>query len=221
MDGNGNDAPVRLTRRERKKNATHEAIVRAALDLFMTQGYSATTVAQIADRADVSESTFFNHFPAKEELVLHGIDSKAEALVEMLRERDDARLTVDILAEYLGEMDDKLDEIRTYRWMMHRAINVEPNLLELQIGRWSAAARPALLDAFGRDLGEGPTGLRTSIVTGIAIGLANHLAYVWYAEDGDDEHVARCVALVVETITRAFEEVCQESWLGSFPAHSD
>ena len=87
------DVSVKVTRRERKKNATREAIVRAALDLFITQGYSATTVAQIADKADVSESTFFNHFPVKEELILHGIDSKAEALVGMLRDRDESRLT--------------------------------------------------------------------------------------------------------------------------------
>jgi AcrR family transcriptional regulator len=206
------DVSITLTRRERKKNATREAIVHAALDLFMTQGYSSTTVAQIADKADVSESTFFNHFPVKEELILHGIDAKAEALVEMLRERDESRLTVDILAEYLCTMDDKLDEIRTYRWMMHRAIKVEPNLLELQIGRWSTAARPALLNAFGQDLGEDPTGLRTSILTGVAIGLANHLAYVCYAEGGDDEHVARCLRLIVETMGRAFEEISQKSW---------
>src|SRR5262249_40895428 len=117
---------------------------------------------------------------------------------------------VDVLREYLGAIESKLDEMRNYRWMMSGAIKVEPDLLELRIRRWSAAARPELLAAFARDLGEDPTGLRTSIVTGIAIGLANQLAYVMYAEGADDDRVARFVRLIIEMIARSFDEITQE-----------
>src|SRR4051812_44083200 len=44
-----------------------ERLVVAAVDLFAEQGYDATTVAQIADRAGVTKSTFFRHFPDKRE----------------------------------------------------------------------------------------------------------------------------------------------------------
>ncbi len=56
--------------RERKKAQTRAAIQRHALQLFRAQGYEATTVSQIAEAAEVSESTFFRYFPTKEDVVL-------------------------------------------------------------------------------------------------------------------------------------------------------
>jgi len=49
---------------------TKERLVRAALDLFTEQGYEATTVAEIAERAGgLSKMTFFRHFPDKREVL--------------------------------------------------------------------------------------------------------------------------------------------------------
>ena len=56
--------------RERKKAKTRAAIQAAALHLFERQGYQATTVDQIAEMAEVSQSTFFRYFPSKEDVVL-------------------------------------------------------------------------------------------------------------------------------------------------------
>ena len=56
--------------RERKKAKTRAAIREHAMRLFEQQGYAATTVDQIAEAADVSQSTFFRYFPAKEDVVL-------------------------------------------------------------------------------------------------------------------------------------------------------
>lgn len=59
-----------------------ERLVRAALDLFGEQGYDATTVAQIAERAGLTKSTFFRHFPDKRELLVAGQDTLATLLTE-------------------------------------------------------------------------------------------------------------------------------------------
>lgn len=49
---------------------TRERLVRAALELFIEQGYEATTVNQIAERAGgLTKTTFFRHFPDKREVL--------------------------------------------------------------------------------------------------------------------------------------------------------
>ena len=49
---------------------TRERLVRAALDLFTEQGYDATTVSQIAERAGgLTKMTFFRYFPDKREVL--------------------------------------------------------------------------------------------------------------------------------------------------------
>ncbi len=62
------DLPLSL--RERKKAKTRAAIQEHALRLFKEQGYSRTTIEQIASAAEVSPSTFFRYFPTKEDVVL-------------------------------------------------------------------------------------------------------------------------------------------------------
>lgn len=44
----------------------------AALELYGERGYETTTTAQIAERAGVSERTFFRHFPDKREVLFDG-----------------------------------------------------------------------------------------------------------------------------------------------------
>src|SRR3954452_17303087 len=56
--------------RERKKQRTRETLQREALRLIAAQDYSRTSVEQIAEAAEVSVSTFFRYFPAKEDVVL-------------------------------------------------------------------------------------------------------------------------------------------------------
>jgi AcrR family transcriptional regulator len=56
--------------RQRKKAKTRSSIQALALRLFREQGYDATTVQQIIEEADVSESTFFRYFPTKSDVVL-------------------------------------------------------------------------------------------------------------------------------------------------------
>jgi AcrR family transcriptional regulator len=53
----------------------------AALDLFAERGYEHTTVIEIAERAGLTKSTFFRHFPDKRE-ILSGGDTMQSLLVE-------------------------------------------------------------------------------------------------------------------------------------------
>lgn len=55
--------------RKRDARGTHERLSRAALDLFTTQGYHASTTPQIAAKAGVAEGTIYRHFSSKEHLL--------------------------------------------------------------------------------------------------------------------------------------------------------
>ncbi|MET9384931.1 TetR family transcriptional regulator [Streptomyces sp. NPDC002928] len=74
-----------LSLRERKKIKTREAIRTATYALIKEQGYDATTIDQIAERAEVSPSTVFRYFPTKEDIVL--TDEYDPILLELLRAR--------------------------------------------------------------------------------------------------------------------------------------
>ena len=82
------DAPVQEapSRRERRRALVRDRIVESALLLFETQGYEATTVAEIVRRADIAYGTFFNHFPSKLHLLREVADHSMRDLFENLEE---------------------------------------------------------------------------------------------------------------------------------------
>ena len=75
-----------------------ERMVLAAVDLFTEQGYDATTVAQIAERAGVTKSTFFRHFPDKRELLVAGQEVLSRLLAEGITEAPQAASPLEAVA---------------------------------------------------------------------------------------------------------------------------
>ncbi|WP_328473066.1 TetR/AcrR family transcriptional regulator [Streptomyces sp. NBC_00448] len=63
-----------------------QRLVVAAVDLFTEQGYDATTVAQIAERAGVTKSTFFRYFSDKRELLVAGQETLGRLLADGITE---------------------------------------------------------------------------------------------------------------------------------------
>ena len=74
----------------------------AAVDLFTEQGYDATTVAEIAERAGVTKSTFFRHFPDKRELLVAGQETLSRLLAEGIAEAPAGASPLEAVAAGLG-----------------------------------------------------------------------------------------------------------------------
>jgi AcrR family transcriptional regulator len=64
---------------------TRARLVRAAVELFADQGYDATTVSEIAERAGgLSKMTFFRHFADKREVLFAGQDMMGQLLADAI-----------------------------------------------------------------------------------------------------------------------------------------
>jgi AcrR family transcriptional regulator len=74
------------SRQEQRSTETKTKIIEAAIDLFAEQGYDATSVQQIVDRAGVTKGALYHHFTAKEEILyrLYG-EHFADDLAELER----------------------------------------------------------------------------------------------------------------------------------------
>ena len=116
------------SRRERKKQATRQAIHEAAFTLAEEDGLVGVTVEAIAARADVAPRTFFNYFPSKEEAILDWDGERPESMRRALLARP---LAEDALTALRRVMEDEvaqrvLDAERALRRM--RLIRSEPQL---------------------------------------------------------------------------------------------
>jgi AcrR family transcriptional regulator len=73
-------------------------LVVAALDLFTEQGYDATTVTEIAERAGLTKSTFFRHFPDKRELLVAGQEALSTLLAAGIAEAPEGATALEAVA---------------------------------------------------------------------------------------------------------------------------
>lgn len=88
-------------RRERKKRQTRARIQEAALELFAEHGFRQTTVAAIAERADVATRTVAVHFPAKEDLLFADDPFTPSSLARCLERRTSGESTLDVLRDWM------------------------------------------------------------------------------------------------------------------------
>ena len=90
--------------RERKRRKTFAAIHEAALRLFAERGYSAVTIADIAEAADVSRATVFAYYPAKEDIVLGDTPLVLELLRSTLAEAAGRKPVVEVVRDWLSTL---------------------------------------------------------------------------------------------------------------------
>ena len=90
--------------RDRKKAETRVRIHKEALRLFERQGFANTTVAEIAEAADVSPRTVFLHYPTKEDIVFGDVSSALDWLETALRSRPAGTTTSQVVREWLDRL---------------------------------------------------------------------------------------------------------------------
>jgi AcrR family transcriptional regulator len=123
--------PQRL--RDVQKQLTHELLIQAALGLFSTQGYAATTVDELATTAGATRATFYLHFRSKADLVRElraRLQRELEPLWEPLRHLPPHPSRAAI-REWLEADVDAWEAARVTTSVVHQATAAEPELQEL------------------------------------------------------------------------------------------
>lgn len=84
--------------RQRKKDATRQAISDAAWSLFAEKGYDETSINDIAERAVIAPRTFFRYFPTKEAVMYPDFDQALEKVrTEFMARPTDEPLMVSLI----------------------------------------------------------------------------------------------------------------------------
>ncbi|QFU89662.1 Nucleoid occlusion factor SlmA [Amycolatopsis sp. YIM 10] len=111
---------------------------RAALELFETQGFERTTVAQIARTAGLTERSFYRYFPDKREVLFAGHELEAH-LVARVEAADPGLTPFDALLTALGTAD---EVFRSREFLLRRArvIAASPALAERDLIKLAAIA---------------------------------------------------------------------------------
>ncbi len=92
-------------RRARRKAETRVRILEAALRFFARQGFSATSVEQITEAADIGKGTFFNYFPSKEHVLAGFAVRQVERIQGALNSaRDNSQPLHDVLRGLLKSL---------------------------------------------------------------------------------------------------------------------
>ena len=149
--------------RERKKEATRQALHEAAVRLAVEHGLEGLTVEAIADAADVSRRTFSNYFANKEEALLHSDQARLRRLLELLRARPAAEPAEQAVAAAAREL--LADGTSDPQWLAQvRLLRRHPTLLARQVAQYADAER-ALADLVAERLpADADRGLRARLL---------------------------------------------------------
>jgi len=129
-------------------------MTRAALDLYAEQGFEQTTTAQIAERAGVTERTYFRHFADKREVLFDGSHELEDAVVAGVREAPEGAAPLDVVGEAVATAVAVLEERREFAARRAAVVAATPRLQERELLKLAAlrdAAVSALRDRGARE----------------------------------------------------------------------
>ena len=148
-------SPEKLGLRERKKQQTREKIAQVAVRLFAERGYDHTTLAEIAEAADVAPRTIFAYFESKEDILLCGERSFLDDLKRRLDERPAGTTTVDALREFLSTIPPQDEDD-----LLRKKVMSENPDLQMKAHAGHTRLEPMLAESIAKDLGAQPDDLQ-------------------------------------------------------------
>jgi AcrR family transcriptional regulator len=139
----------------------------AALELYVERGFEQTTVAEIAQRAGLTERTFFRDFADKREVLFQGAASLQELLVDAVASTPESSAPIDAISVALEAAGAVLGERRESARQRQTVIAANPELRERELIKLASLAA-ALANALrARGVNDPTAGLAAE--AGIAV----------------------------------------------------
>lgn len=198
-----------MSHRERSKARRREAIYKAAWQLFAAKGYGPTTLADIADAADVSPRTVSIYFPHKADLLMAAPRRVAEGLMKALQARSANETALEAFDRWLLAEGEALDlETAT----LTAVISADPDTpayaaLAVVMEALTAWAETAIAEITGSPAGQAAVGFLANAVSGVLHGMH------WAVAHGEDLGVAhlRAMRVIGSALTATVSDAGQGS----------
>jgi len=142
-------------------------LAQAAFALYRERGFEQTTVAEIAERAGLTERTFFRHFADKREVLFAGADALRELLVSTVADAPASLSPLDAAAAGLEAAGAVLQEGRELARQRQAIITSSAELRERELIKLASLAS-SLAEALRRRGVEDPAASLTA-EAGIAV----------------------------------------------------
>lgn len=216
--------PSADTRRERRKQEIQSFILEAAIELFGSQGYDATTVEQICERADISRQTLYSYYPTKAHLLsalseVSAIKTPEHLIAEARAGSDD---TLEQICSFIdsvaGNMRDSTALERTLRRDMMKYVE---KFDESAATRWSyTGLLLADVIAAGQAAGQISRAHEAAFLAEMIAGTMNSIAIRWSFDERYPyrEHLQALQNFLRATLAPAEGEVKRKAKAATTPA---
>jgi AcrR family transcriptional regulator len=182
-----------MTLREEHRRRTREALANAGLELFLVQGFEATTIDQIAAEAGVSRATAFRYFPSKEDLFYvrqhTRLDELRAALAAGIPAGATAAQRLDLVRDAAMRVAARYQDERAVVFAQERVIRASARLQRFDLHVDAAWAR-AFEDALAASSAPAER-RRAAVQAGALVGAMRAVLRDWFESDGQGDLVER------------------------------
>jgi AcrR family transcriptional regulator len=139
----------------------------AALELYTERGFDETTVAEIAERAGLTERTFFRYFTDKREVLFGGQDALLDIFVSRIADAPEAMSPIDAVGVALEAVAPVFDGRHKQARRRQAVVAANPSLQERELIKLSSIAA-AIAEGL-RSRGTGETASKLAAEAGVAV----------------------------------------------------
>jgi AcrR family transcriptional regulator len=127
----------------------HGRLEQAALELYTERGFDQTTVAEIAQRAGLTERTFFRQFADKREVLFWGQDALMELVTKHIADAPESASPIDAVGGALRAVGEMFEGRHEHARRRQAVIAANPGLQERELIKLASLAA-AMAEALGR-----------------------------------------------------------------------